>query len=424
MSGTAPPRSHRILFLLHCVPSQTATHGGGQLIAQLLQHLSARHRLAVIHVRRPAEPAMDPDLWQACDLVEEVPWVGHPPSLLGRVRQRLSIEAAPLFGLPRWAAHLPGRAFAQRVRSVTHGWRPELIQLEFSVMGRFLAALADCPAPRILTYHMPGTDAVAGGADGRPWWVRAGDRLDRLAWCRFERRVLDQVDAVVTLTDEDRRTLQEAGHRTPVYTIPYGMTVPPTAANPLGEAPPSILFVGNFGHPPNLDAAERLADNILPLVHQECADAVLYLVGDRPPARLIARAGPRVVVTGRVGSVMPYLERAAVVTAPVRIGGGMRVKVLEALGAGKAVVASPLAMHGLSVRAGQEIMVADSDAEFAGCITALLRDPRSRHALAGRARLWAEEALRWERSLERLEHLYAAVLQGSGRMGMDPTEHR
>src|SRR5688572_5847685 len=185
MSGTAPTRSHRILFLLHCAPSRTATHGGGLLIAQLLQHLSARHRLAVIYVRRPAEPPMDPDLQQACDLVEEVSWAAYPPSLLRRMRQRLWIEAAPLCGLPRWAAYLPGRAFAHRVRSVTHRWRPELIQIEFSVMGRFLGALADCPAPRILIHHMPGTDAVAGGADARPWWARAGDRLDQMTWRRF-----------------------------------------------------------------------------------------------------------------------------------------------------------------------------------------------------------------------------------------------
>ena len=97
-------------------------------------------------------------------------------------------------------------------------------------------------------------------------------------------------------------------------------------------------------------------------------------------------AGDDVVVTGRVQDVTPYLDRAAVVVAPLRLGGGTRVKVLEALAAGKAVVASPLAAEGITQCDGEHLLLAESDEEFADATTRLLDDPDARSALGRRAR--------------------------------------
>src|SRR5262249_58786719 len=112
---------------------------------------------------------------------------------------------------------------------------------------------------------------------------------------------------------------------------------------------PSLVFVGNYMHPPNVDAALRLVQEIFPRIAAQRPDVRLALVGDRVPARLRRVAGPNVDVTGLVSDVAPYLDRAAVVTVPVTTGGGLRVKVVEALAAGKAPVASPLAVEGLAI---------------------------------------------------------------------------
>jgi glycosyltransferase involved in cell wall biosynthesis len=118
-------------------------------------------------------------------------------------------------------------------------------------------------------------------------------------------------------------------------------------------------------------------------------------------------------VTGAVESVAPFLDAAAVVVAPIRNGGGMRVKLLEAMAAGKAIVASPLAAAGLEVTDGHELLLAGRDSEFAAAIVRLLDDPMARGALARRARAWASTHAGWENSLSKYEALQRELLQRS-----------
>jgi glycosyltransferase involved in cell wall biosynthesis len=123
-----------------------------------------------------------------------------------------------------------------------------------------------------------------------------------------------------------------------------------------------------------------------------------------------------VVVTGRVPDVTPYLDRAALVVVPLRLGGGMRVKVLEALAAGKAVVASPLAAEGLSVVGGKHLVLAESDEQFSDAIVRLLAEPEGRVALATCARSWACANLAWEGPIAAYERLYQSLIESSLRV--------
>src|SRR5207248_3196021 len=148
------------------------------------------------------------------------------------------------------------------------------------------------------------------------------------------------------------------------------------------------------------------AREILPRIRERRPEVMLELVGPQPPASLRALAGDAVTVTGEVPDLAPHLSRAAVVVVPLRHGGGMRIKVLDALAAGKATVASPLAVEGLGAA---DVRVADSDNEFAESILELLGDPDARHALGRRARAWAEANLRWERAASAYARLYDQV---------------
>jgi glycosyltransferase involved in cell wall biosynthesis len=120
-------------------------------------------------------------------------------------------------------------------------------------------------------------------------------------------------------------------------------------------------------------------------------------------------AGEGVTVTGAVPDVTPYLDEAAVVAAPLRMGGGMRVKVLEALAAGKAVVATPLAVEGLQLTAGEQVEVAAGDEQFARSLERLVRDEARRRELASSARRWAAENLGWAPVVASYERLYAEL---------------
>jgi glycosyltransferase involved in cell wall biosynthesis len=174
-----------------------------------------------------------------------------------------------------------------------------------------------------------------------------------------------------------------------------------------------LLFVGSFVHPPNVDAALRLARTIFPALREHYPELELYIVGDQPPSVLKKCSGPKLVVTGTVSDVTPFLDRAAVFVVPAQQGGGIRIKVLEALAAGKAVVASRLAAEGLDVTNGDQISLADSDAEFVERVSRLLDDEDERVSMAKRARAWAGAHMGWDQSIQAYERLYRALLAGT-----------
>ena len=379
-------------------------------MAQLLAGLAEGHRLGVICLRDLGQLGIDEGLRDRCEIVEEVPWVDGPRSLPRRLRHRLGVLGARLGGLPAWPAHFPTRAFEERVRRVLQDWSPDIVQLEFTVMGHFLAALEGYSAPVVLSYHMPGEDASSSGGPGEPWWLRADRYVDRLAWRRFDARVLRRVDAIVAFSERDRNQLSRMSGLGLVRQAQATLPVPPTPLSPLGEPPLRIVFVGHFAHPPNVHAAERLVARVLPLVRRRYPEVSVQLVGAGPPPRLRALAGPAVQVTGRVSSVASYLNAAALVVAPLVSGSGVRIKVLEALAAGKAVVASGLAVQGIPVSHGDQVILAESDEEFAQAIIGLLAAPEERAALAARAYSWARRTFRRDTLAATYESLYEELL--------------
>jgi glycosyltransferase involved in cell wall biosynthesis len=153
-----------------------------------------------------------------------------------------------------------------------------------------------------------------------------------------------------------------------------------------------------------VDAACWLAREILPLVRSRREGAHLTIVGANPPRAVRVLASDRVTVTGFVPDVDPFLDRAAVVVAPLRTGSGMRVKLLQALARGKAVVTTPLGAEGLARDA--PVLVAASGPEVAEAIVALLADPERRRALGHRARGYVAEHHAWSGFASRLAAIY------------------
>ena len=301
------------------------------------------------------------------------------------------------------------RTFGKRIAELAHEWRPEIVQAEFHVMAQYLRDLDGFGGPRIVVEHEPGVRAAADLLARESGLRRAARALDLLAWRRYERSVASTADAIVVFTEGDRYALLDIAGGTPIVPIPLGMSLNASPLSSHGIHPPEILFAGSFIHPPNVDAASRLARSIFPGVLSRRPNASLVVVGDSPPDSLRALAGPHVQVTGRVDDVRPYLDRAAVVAVPLRMGGGMRVKVLEALEAGKALVASPRAIEGLPLAHGDQLLIAETDAEFVDAIVKLIDDPALRAELAVSARAWALAQLGWARPVAAYEELWESL---------------
>jgi glycosyltransferase involved in cell wall biosynthesis len=376
------------------------------VIAHTVTGLAARHEVGLLYLRAAGEQTADDRTVRSCAFAEPV----VRASIRGPLRRSGRLLAWLAAGRPVWVAEWKTTAYAQRLSALAAEWRPDLVQIEFQVMGQYIDSLADCSAPVVLSVHESGTVAAEDERRVRRGAVSAGLKLDTLAWRRYERELVGRVDVTTVWSERDRRALAELVPAARIVRVPPGIPSPAEPLSSAGRDPKSVLFVGSFRHKPNIEAAVRLVKSILPLVRVRHPDALLTIVGEQPPARLRRLATPGVVITGAVPDIHPYLDAAAVVAAPVFTGGGFRVKVLEAFAAGKAVVASPLAAGEIG---GAHVVLAENDAEFVDRISDLLDDARARARLGAAARTWALKYAAPEATIAAFESVYGSLLPGA-----------
>jgi glycosyltransferase involved in cell wall biosynthesis len=257
--------------------------------------------------------------------------------------------------------------------------------------------------PRALDWH-------AGSPKVWPSW--AFRELDWRRWPAYQRSVWRRFDLVQVFTERDARTLAELAPDVfpRVRVNPFGIDLP-TCADPNREEPNTLLFAGNFAHPPNVDAVLWLAREVMPRLWALRPDARLTIIGAYPPGEVRELAGPDIDVLGRVDRIEPFQERTAVVIAPVRTGGGMRMKVLQSLALGKAVVTTPRGADGLAIGGREPPLVLGEDADaIAGATARLLADRTARRALGSRARDFVAKHYSAEAYASRLEDTYAEVI--------------
>jgi polysaccharide biosynthesis protein PslH len=409
MTGKEPLR---LLVLAPFAPRLDAPHGGGRSIAQLVAELGLRHRVALLAFRPDGDPPVDELVRERCELVEEIPLPGAGATMASRWRRRGRLLRGLVRGRPMWVADCWVPAFAMRVEELVRSFQPDIVQAEFHVMGQYLTGLGAQDAPRVVTQHEPGASAAVETWRGRRGLARLLSRVDALAWRRYEASLLGEVEATVVYTERDLHSLAQLAPTARIVRISLGGLLGGAVPDGTRAEPEVLLFVGNFMHPPNVDAAKRLVEGIIPRVVRAAPKTRLYVVGDRAPAFLRDEERPGVVVTGWVEHVTPYLARAAVVVAPIRTGGGQRVKVIDALTAGKALVASRRAIEGFDLKDGRQVVLAETDEEFANGILRLFADEDERVALGSRARAWAEANLGWAHTIDGYDRLYSELARG------------
>ncbi|HWH13826.1 MAG TPA: glycosyltransferase [Miltoncostaeaceae bacterium] len=233
--------------------------------------------------------------------------------------------------------------------------------------------------------------------------------VDWRRWRRYQLDVWSRFDLLQVFTPRDASLVAQIAPplAARVRINPFAVEIPPVC-DPGLEAPGEMLFMGNFTHPPNVDAAVWLARDILPAVCRIRPEARLVLVGSQMPPSVVSLAGETVRVVGRVPDVRPWLERAQLVVAPVRIGGGMRMKVLEAMASGKAVVTTGRGAEGMD---GAPLARGEDVGTLAAAVAGLLADREGRRRLADAARRYAVERHSPEAYLGRLETVYAEAIE-------------
>jgi glycosyltransferase involved in cell wall biosynthesis len=243
--------------------------------------------------------------------------------------------------------------------------------------------------------------------------------MDWVRWRRYQPDVWRKFDRVQVFTRRDAQAIERQAPDLmgSVEVNPFGIELP-KPADPARMQEKEIVFVGNYAHQPNVDAALWLGREIMPLIGQACPGVHLTLVGIYPPAEVLALAGEDIHVTGAVPSIRPYLEQAAVVLAPVRIGGGMRVKVLKSMSLGKAVVTTPRGAGGLEVAGSRPpVGIAEGAPEFARLTAQLLSDRPARLELGQQAREFVVNYFSPQAYAGRIEAIYERMQPEKNRAG-------
>jgi glycosyltransferase involved in cell wall biosynthesis len=193
----------------------------------------------------------------------------------------------------------------------------------------------------------------------------------------FEAKTCLEFDSVVAVSREDREMMQRDYHVNAVYDIPTGVDTaffrPDANAT---RQPENLVFTGSMDWLPNEDAIRYFTDQILPRVRLSVPGVTLTVVGRNPYPSLVelSKRDPSVIVTGRVEDVRPFMDEAAVYVVPLRIGGGTRLKIYEAMAMEKPIVSTSIGAEGLPVVDGQEIVLADTPEAFAAAVVKLLSD--------------------------------------------------
>ena len=235
---------------------------------------------------------------------------------------------------------------------------------------------------------------------------------------RYEQKMVQRFDHVIAVSEHDKKLMRVWVDPARITVVPTGVDTAQFCPSPQpGQEKPLVMFVGAMDWEPNVDAAKYFCAEIWPLVLASVPEAKFRIVGRNPDRRVQALTGSSVEVTGRVPSVVEHLREAAVVVVPLRVGGGTRLKIYEAMAVGKAVVSTTVGAEGLDVHDGRDMILADSPVRFAEAVTTLLSDADLRSRQGQTA---AELAANY--GWPRIARQFGEVLQGlvGERLKADP----
>jgi len=283
----------------------------------------------------------------------------------------------------------------------------DVVQVEFANMAAYRYSRRGKTPRLVLDEHNIEYDLqrrTAGSADGVSRKVynslnwRKLAREEKAAWRRF--------DGVVLTSDRDQQLLVRTSPGTRTAVVPNGVDVGQFQPSLVPPEPDRLLFFGANNYFPNHDALLYFIDEILPKVIERRPSVKLSIVGPGVQPAVIERQSAHVEVVGFVDDLMPHLQRAAAVVVPLRIGGGTRLKIVEAMAKSKAIVSTTIGAEGIDLKHERDVLIGDSPTDFAQQVVRALADPELCTRLGQKARVLAEERYAWTAVVQRLEKFY------------------
>ncbi len=302
--------------------------------------------------------------------------------------------------------------FSLRLRQLLSSERFDLVHMDSLDLSAYLPVLKQLPV--VLTHHNVESELLRrrAGAGSSPL-LRRYLMLQAELTERDERIWCPRVELNVAVSPIDSATLRRLAPDARFTVLPNGVD---TEVFTPGEEPQNgIVFVGGYTWFPNRDSMEFFVDHISPYLRSAAGSPVVTWVGRAPETIQEAYRSRGVRLTGYVEDIRPYVQAAACYIVPLRIGGGTRLKILDAWAMGKAVVSTSVGCEGLDARDGENILIRDDPASFAAAVRVVLEDSDLRFRIGANARATAEQQYDWNVIGRKMSTKYLGLLTGKGR---------
>ncbi|KAF1011719.1 MAG: Glycogen synthase [Pseudomonas fluorescens] len=393
----------RILWILPYSP-WPATSGGKTRQFHLLRSLAARgHRITLLLHDKSPVPDADRQVLEA--FLEQLIVLPRRPLRSMKTLMAGLFAPYPLLATVNGLSNVLQSRFEQLLNET---W--DVVQIEHTYTFQpYEAPLARHAQPFVLTEHNVESALGAATYDRFPGWALPFMRYDQWRYACWERRVMRQAAQVVAVTDTDALSLEPIAGK-PVRVVVNGVDCEHFAAARPDASARRVLFLGNYEYAPNVDAIEWALDEILPRVWERCPDARMSVCGFGMPQSWRTRwPDTRIEWQGFVPDLLALQSSSSVFLAPLRHGGGSKLKGLEALAAGLPLASTDQGVSGLDLVDGLDYLGGQSAQQLADAVVRLLQSAEAAKAMGDAGRAYVRRAHDWSVAASQLEQVYARL---------------
>jgi len=397
----------KILFICKEFPHSKVI-GGPIIIYNRLKYFSKNHTVSLAAFFKEEEKKYISSVEPFCHDLQLVPL---PP-------KRSALKASWDFfmsSVPHYFLRVHGsRRMAETIAGMVRKDRYDFVIAEYSVMGQFLYRNTLLPPVRRVIsvhecYYLARHKAYRHSQLG---FEKLKEAINLKGLKKYEFNMYKNADKVLTLTPQGKEELLKIDPELDIAVVPHGVDTNDFSFSEPKEKKKSIVFVGNYLHYPNVDAVLFFFNEIWPLLKSRLPEVKFIVVGQAPPPEIQSLSQDEAItVTGRVDDVRPFLKKGRVFICPVRLGGGFRGKILEAMAIGRPVVSTTLGAEGVPAQQRENIILADKPEEFAQGILDIMTDDTLFEKIRRNARKLVEEKYAWEKGVEIMEGVLEKMLK-------------
>ncbi len=373
----------------------------------IIKELAKRHTVCVLTFLEPDQNPADPGpLPELCQWVDTIPVPQRTMPL--RLRQMLTTRRPDM----SWRLWSPTLAERLAMRLAEESF--DVVSIEAIEMAPYLSTIeAARPQPRII-YDAHNAEWIlqkrAFSTDikqPRRWPAAIYSWIQWHRLMRYEADLMQRTAYTVAMSEQDKAALYQINPAASLLIVPNGVDLTAYSQFKGTSIAYDLVFTGKMDFRPNIDAVLWFGQQVLPLIQTQRPETTFAIVGQRPHPRLDILANmPTITITGYVDDTRPYIAGAMVYVAPLRVGGGTRLKILEAMSMSKPIVSTSVGAEGFPVTNGQELVLADDPQTYAQAVLDLLNNPLRRNQLGQAGLAFAQANYGWDALIPRLEQIY------------------